>query len=175
MRTLACAIGAALGALAMAPAANASLAITCPDKIGSGHCTFDEAASVGTFGNTLTSAQSFSDSYALILTQDYRLAITAADVGNPIIYSIAGLFDALDNPLGSFTFDSLETSYALTAGTYSIRVAGDATGGAVYSGNIRVTPVSVPAPASWSLMLVGAASLGVTLRKRMARARLAVA
>lgn len=170
------AASAAAVATLLAPAANASVTISCPGFSGLGYCTFNEVNKTGNFGDSFTSAQSFNDTFTLTLSQAYDLSLTmtnTAATGGPITFTTYALYDSAMTSLGNFAFGSVPTTYALGAGVYTLKVAGSASGSASYQGTIDVSAVPVPEPATWGLMLIGVTVLGAIMRRRLATARVA--
>ena len=165
---------AAVAAVGMAPAASASVSITCPGVSGQGVCTFSEGDGTGTFGDSFPTAQAFEDTFTLTLSRDYVLAITAtntADVGGPINFSVSDLLDSSMASLGSIAFGAVPTTFNLTAGTYYLKFIGDASRSSSYSGTIDIAPI--PEPATWAMMVAGIAAVGVVLRRRAQNVRVA--
>jgi hypothetical protein len=54
----------------------------------------------------------------------------------------------------------------LSAGTYRFDFAGDTTGSTSFTGNVRIAAAAVPEPATWAMMIIGFASVGLTMRRR---------
>jgi len=174
MNKILLAASAAVAALGMTPAANASVSLTCPSSSGLGYCTFDEVNGTGNFGDSFASAQSFSDTFTLILTQDYQLSITAtntAATGGPITFTVSDLLDSSMTSLGTIAFGAVPTTFMLTAGTYHLHFVGNAIKSASYSGTIDISPI--PEPATWTMMVGGIAAVGVAMRRRARNVRVA--
>jgi len=165
---------AAVAALGLAPAANASVSLGCPGFSGLGYCTFDEANETGNFGDSFPDAQSFDDSFTLTLTSDYQLSITAtntAAIGGPITFSSAELLDSSLNSLGPIAFGAVPTTFSLTAGTYYLSFIGSASASSSYSGTIDIA--AIPEPATWAMMVAGIAAVGIAMRRRAQNVRVA--
>jgi len=168
------AAAAAVAVLGMAPAANASVSIACPGTSSLGYCTFDEVNWTGNFGNSFPDAQSFLDTFTLTLTADYQLSITmtnTAATGGPIDFTTAELLDSSMTSLGTLAFGSVPTTFNLAAGVYHLSFSGDALKSASYSGTIDIAPI--PEPATWAMMVVGIAAVGVALRRHRRNVRVA--
>lgn len=165
---------AAVAVLGMAPAANASVSITCPGTSALGYCTFDEVNATGNFGDSFPTAQTFTDTFALTLTSAYQLSVTmtnTAATGGPIDFTVAELLDSSMTSLGPLAFGSVPTTFMLSAGTYYLSFKGDAMKSSSYSGTIDVAPI--PEPATWAMMVAGIAAVGVALRRRTQNVRVA--
>jgi len=165
---------AAVAALGMAPAANASVSIACPGFSGLGYCTFDEGNATGNFGDSFPSAQTFTDTFTLTLTSDYQLSVTAtntAATGGPITFDSAELLDSSMTSLGPIAFGAVPNTFLLTAGTYYLSFVGSSSASSSYGGTIDVAPI--PEPATWAMMVAGIAAVGMTMRRRAQNVRVA--
>jgi len=174
MNKIILATAAALVAIGMTPAANASVSLTCPSSSGLGYCTFDEVNGTGNFGDSFPGAQSFTDNFTLILTGNYQLSVTAtntAATGGPISFTVSDLLDNSMASLGTIAFGAVPTTFMLTAGTYHLHFAGNALKSASYSGTIDIAPI--PEPATWAMMVAGIAAVGVAMRRRARNVRVA--
>lgn len=158
MKTFVLAATAALAALTMTPAANAATTIVLTGSPLS-----------GSFGNTV--AGSFSDVY------EFTLSNPGYASGSVTSISFAGLGEA-----GDISFDSISindtffftpmssgvnewhllTPAVLLSG--ATQLVGTAIGTGSYGGQLNVA--AVPEPATWAMMVVGIAAVGMTMRRR---------
>jgi len=174
MKKIILAASAAIAALSVTPAANASVAIVCPGNSGLGFCTFDDVNSTGNFGDSFKKAASFTDTFKITLTDLYELSITAtntAATGGPISFTTAALLDSALAPIGNLAFGAVPTTFHLAPGTYYLKFVGNASAHASYGGTIDVA--AIPEPATWGMMIAGIAAVGVSLRRRAQTARVA--
>jgi hypothetical protein len=174
MKKILLAASAAIAALSVAPAANASVAIVCPGFSLLGYCTFDEPNQTGNFGNSFASSQGFADSFKLTLTDLYELSITATNTavtGGPISFTTAALLDSSLASLGPIAFGAVPTTFHLAPGTYYLSFVGNASASASYGGTIDIA--AIPEPAAWGMMIAGLAAVGVCMRRRAQTARVA--
>ncbi|MBT2188388.1 FxDxF family PEP-CTERM protein [Sphingobium nicotianae] len=169
MKKIIWAASAAIAALSVTPAAHASVSIVCPGNSGLSFCTFNEVNMTGSFGDSFTSPQSFTDSYQINLSTAYVLSITAtntAATGGPISFTSAELLDSAMTSLGPIAFGAVPTTFNLAAGSYYLKFVGASQGSASFGGTIDVRTPAVPEPATWAMMLAGVAAVGVSLRRR---------
>ena len=166
---------AAFAALTVAPAANASVSLTCPQISGSASCTFDESAGTGFYGNSVTS--DFVDTFYITLTDSYRLSITLTntlDVNGPVLFNLVELLNSSSVSLGTLAGGAVPNSFNVGPGVYALQLTGGLAEGATrgsYSGTIDIA--AVPEPASWAMMIAGIAAVGVSMRRRNQTARVA--
>ncbi len=172
MNKIILAASVAFAALSIAPAANASVALVCPDIDGLGYCFFSEANQTGNFGDSFPTPQTFTDMFTVQLTSNHALSITAtktAVTGGTISIPTAGLYDSLNNLVGLLNFDgaSNPTTFNLVAGNYYLKFEGEVLDHAAsYSGTIDIGTY-VPEPATWAMMIAGIAAVGATMRRRV--------
>ena len=176
---------AAFAALAIAPAANASVSLTCPQIVGSASCSFNQSVGTGFFGNSFAKGPAqviaFDDTYNLVLDASstlYKLSITLTNtisVGGPITFTLHELLNSTPVVLGSVSGGGVANDFIVGPGIYSLHFTGgaavNANSGASYSGTIDVAPV--PEPASWAMMIAGIAAVGTAMRRRSNVARVA--
>lgn len=178
MRTLA---GFALAAasLALAPAANAAVATTGPDTSTDGSFTIG-------FSGSNVSQPVFSESFSFVTSvAGFLSAVVSTTGGGPnsvndvdftrvfiVGDGITGTQGDLVPTLGSTDaseFRQLNDLF-VSASTFTLTTQGTATGlNGSYGGSVSFRPASVPAvpePATWAMMLVGFAGVGVAMRRR---------
>lgn len=163
------AAAAAIAALGLAPAANATVVegITL-----SSSKVFDHFE-----GKSASAGLGLTDSFAFTL--DVDSFFTSA-----ILNSVAGAGGDLD--FVSVDFDGVHAfgvvngffdlaavaGVYLAAGAHTLNVTYNATAANVtYSGDISISPV--PEPATWAMMVAGIAAVGMTMRRRSHTARVA--
>ena len=161
MKTFVLAATAALAALTMTPAANAATTIVLTGSPLS-----------GSFGNTV--AGSFSDVY------EFTLSNPGYASGSVTSISFAGLGAAGDISFDSISINDtffftpmssgvnewhlLTPAVLLSGATHTLKLVGTAIGTGSYGGQLNVA--AVPEPATWAMMVVGIAAVGMTMRRR---------
>lgn len=167
------------GALAFgSTAANATLTVTSCDSSLSGGCTYDNSlapaqstiswsdANVGTspFSATIDFSNTLAGNYFVSLTTAspnvmfdslaiYRL-VMGTPTGAPVLQYMGGSTDDIHKVPGSFG-----------AGDYRLTFSGTTTGGGGEAGTLSFF-AAVPEPATWAMMLVGFAGIGMAMRRR---------
>ena len=175
MKKLLFAAAAAFSAMAVAPAANAAVSLTCPGNSVAAFCTFNQTLMTGNFGDSFSSGETIDDKFKIVLTSKYYLSLTGTKTsatGGVITFTNASLLDVFSAPVGPVPFlgPTNPLTYLLSAGTYYLKFDGSvASGAASYSGTIDIKPF-VPEPASWAMMIAGIAVVGVAMRRRSQRA-----
>ncbi|MBO9574841.1 MAG: PEP-CTERM sorting domain-containing protein [Sphingobium sp.] len=172
MKKVILAATAALAAALVAPAANASVSISCPQISGSASCSFSEGNGTGFYGNSVNGA--FDDTYYITLTDLYKLSITltnTVNVGGPITFGLHQLLNSVPSSLGDIAGGAVANNFIVGPGTYALHFTGNSTSSASYSGTIDVA--AVPEPASWAMMIAGIAAVGTAMRRRSQLARVA--
>jgi len=165
MKTALYAAAAALGVVAMAPAASATdLSYALVQSGDSYTAGYGNAGLSGSFNDVITFTPSIADALA-----DITLIQAGSGLG-AISFSELTL-DGID--LLPFLTTSVSsnvlvlTDYALAAGEHVLTIGGTAGGNASYSGTVNFGLSSaVPEPATWAMMLVGVAAIGMTMRRR---------
>lgn len=184
-------VGAAvLAALGVANAADAQPVIYAPGTV-----TEITPPASGILGNTFSFAtsttfpQTFNDWYAFDIL-DASGAVTDSTISTISLQGLQNInFDCLtcsiyidtrtDGHVFQLTSDgtdpsetwSLVNPLTLDPGTHTLYVNGDITAGPVasYSGSINFLTPAVPEPATWGMMLLGFAGMGMTMRRRAGR------
>lgn len=161
MKTFILAASAALAALTMAPAANAATTITL---VGS--------PLSGSFGNTV--AGDFSDVYEFTLTSPgyasgsvTSISFAGLDLPGDISFSSISINDTFFfTPMstGLNEWHLLTPAVLLSGATHTLKLVGNAVGTGSYGGQLNVA--AVPEPATWAMMVVGIAAIGMTMRRR---------
>lgn len=160
MKTFVLAATAALAALTMAPAANAATSIVLTGSPLS-----------GSFGNTVSGG--FSDVY------EFTLSNPGYASGSVTSISFAGLGAAGDISFDSISIDDaffftpmssgvnewhlLTPAVLLSGTTHTLKLIGSAIGTGSYGGQLNVA--AVPEPATWAMMVIGIAAVGMTMRR----------
>lgn len=163
---------AAVAAFAVAPAANASVSVTCPSYSSApGICSFSAAQGTGIFADSFSAATSFTDTFTIDttgLTDPFRLNINANLLGALTFSS----FTLAGPGIGSaaLTADNSYYSFVVNPGLYTVTAIGSSTGRGSYSGNIAIAPV--PEPATWAMLVAGIAAVGFGMRRRSSNVRL---
>ncbi len=176
MKTLLLAASAAFAALAMSPAASAA-PLLCPGgTYGNQACSFSEADQTGSFSNTFSKGEinaaqgsiAFDDLFDIDLTGGIdllNLSITLtntlgpSDALNISAFQLLGLNASPIDLLGAGALNA----FVVAPGTYTLRVAGSTMSPGTYTGTIDVA--AVPEPASWAMLIVGIAAVGVSMRR----------
>lgn len=141
--------------------------------------TYD-ADGVAAFGNSFTTAGSFSDVYNFVVGSGYEATLSfsnsytlfkkimksGTDITNAVLSS--GTVTSGSLGLGSTIIEVWGTASPLSAGSYSLTIEGDTTSvaGNGYSGLVALSPV--PEAETYSLMLVGLGFMGFVARRRRA-------
>lgn len=160
------AASAAIAALGLAPAANATVVEGI--QLSSDHPFDHFEGKAAKAGNGLTDTFTFSLDVASVFTSAFLGSVAGGlppkfDEINFVSVDFDGVhfFDIVNG-----YFDSATTSGVyLAAGDHTLNLTYNSTkAGITYSGDISVTPV--PEPATWALMVAGIAAVGMTMRRR---------
>jgi len=172
MKTALYAAAAALGVVAMAPAASATdLSYALVQDGDSYTANYGHAGLAGAFNDSITFTPSVGDSLADITLVQAGTGLTAISFSELTLDGIDLLPSLVSNPGGSVL---LLTGYALAAGEHVLTIGGTAGGNASYGGTVNFALGSaVPEPATWAMMLVGVAAIGMTMRRRSPVTRVA--
>lgn len=167
MRGYLLAASAALAAVAIAPAANA----TVSEGIQlSSTKVFDHfEGKAATAGNGLTDIFTFSLDEASVFTSSLLHSV-ASPSGDLEFVSVD--FDGVHffDLVNGFFSDASIAFVPLAAGDHTLNVTYNSTkAGVTYSGDISIVPV--PEPATWGLMLIGIGAVGLTMRRRLQLAK----
>jgi hypothetical protein len=181
---------AAIGAMALAPSANAALQVLDGGTFSAATCT---PVCTGTFAPLTSESAGFSDVYTFqvvggpaVLNDDSATnAIT--NPGQTIASWVLDVFHNSANSNASFTNGGLVTgsassvsqvgsdqivallnSITLQPGFYAVETTGTVGGVATtYSGSFSFSPTSaVPEPATWGMMLLGFVGLALAFRRK---------
>lgn len=161
---------AAIAALGLAPAANAT--VTEGITVSSSNL-FDTFA-----GKAASAGAGLSDSFAFVL--DVASYFTTSNIGSTatplgdldfVSVDIDGVHFFTISNSGITSEGNLGPIY-LAAGAHTLNVVYNSTAANVtYSGDIAVTPV--PEPTTWAMMVAGIAAVGMTMRRRSQNVRVA--
>jgi len=156
-------VGAALVASSALASAAPAQTVTLTDE-GDGLLT--GVIDRPTFG---TKGMTFEDVYNFQVPS----AFVSASVSSPTIFKTYGLsFSSFNLYSGANliqpgeVYGSTDKAWVVTAGTYSLHIAGTVTGskGGSYNGLIAVSPV--PEPETWGMTVGGLAAVGFLARRR---------
>lgn len=84
------------------------------------------------------------------------------------------LLTGMDSLVGGVLTKDRSLVIPVSAGMQTITVAGAAMANSTYAGTLSFAATAIPEPAAWSLMIVGLGGVGVAMRRRQSRARVAV-
>ena len=173
MNKFAVAALAALAAASVTPAAHASVVEGI--QLSSSQ-VFDH------FEGIADAAGNGSDSFSFSLDVDSVFTSSIlSSVGSPLadLEFMTVDFDGVHafTVTNGFFSGATISGVQLAAGAPTLNVKyGSTAAGVTYSGNIAIAPATpVPEPATWALMLVGIGAAGYTYRRRVTKARLALA
>lgn len=182
---------AVMAALGVANAADAQPVIYAPGTV-----TEITPPASGILGNTFSFAtsttfpQTFDDWYEFNIL-DASGAVTDSTISTISLQGLQNInFDwqtcsiYIDTPTDGHVFQLTSDSTApsetwslvhpltLDAGMHTLYVNGDITAGPIasYSGTINFLTPAVPEPATWGMMLLGFAGMGMAMRRRASRA-----
>ena len=185
MRKLLCAAAGALG-LALATAGNAAVVVSNPAS-----ATYAPPATGGFLGQVdpregatlATDITDFNDSFVFTILGSP--GEVNAQVGAILLHGVQNIsFSSITLDGSAFTLTSAvgaaqqwsccgpdgQGSMTLDAGVHTINLIGTLTGqySGSYSGTLNVQPVrgAVPEPATWAMMLLGFAGVGMSIRGR---------
>ncbi|OJY71607.1 MAG: hypothetical protein BGP16_13485 [Sphingobium sp. 66-54] len=166
------AAAAALGVVAMAPAASATdLSIALVQSGDSYTADYGNAGLANAFSDTITFTPAIADALADITLIQAGTGLSAITFSELTLDGI-DLLPSLTAIPGSNVL--VLTGYALAAGEHVLTVGGTAGGNASYSGTVNFAlGAAVPEPATWAMMVVGVAAIGMTLRRRSHVTRIA--
>lgn len=162
------AVSAALAALAMAPAANATVF----------NVVLSQDANTYTSGYSSNGGLSgfFSDTFnfsPFIGASSADISLTNVGKGTKkIVFSKIQLDGINLLPFLSGNVVSI-ADLPVAAGLHKLIIEGTAGGNASYGGNVNFTLAAVPEPATWAMMIAGIGAVGVAMRRRSATARVA--
>ena len=173
MKTLTKFVAAAAAAVALSAASGASAA-NFPNELN--QATLD-AFGTSDFGAIITNTGEFTYDFLFTTTGDND---ASSFVGTASLNGLKDI-DFFDISLDGFGF--VQTGFdpserwdlfnaTIGAGPHSIHVHGNvvSTGSgqdaASYSGTLNLSPVAVPEPATWGLMIMGFGGMGAVLRRR---------
>ncbi|HTH28902.1 MAG TPA: FxDxF family PEP-CTERM protein [Sphingobium sp.] len=162
MKHAALAVSTAIAAFALAPSANASVTLTCPQILGQAVCTFDVIENTGAYGNSFTGAASFDDIFEITLESAGKLSITLTNtlsVGGPISFTTSELIGQ-----GNIAGGAVANDFFVGPGIYQLHFVGATDAKATYAGTIDFA--AVPEPATWLTILAGFGALGCAMRRR---------
>lgn len=172
MKKVILAATAAVAALGMAPAANATVVEGIQLASWDPFDHFEGEAA--TAGNGLSDTFHFSLDVASYFTSAI-LGSTAGAGGNLdfVTVDIDGVHQfAITNDLGGIFDIANVAGVYLSAGAHTLNVYYNSTAsGVTYSGDISISPV--PEPATWAMMVAGVAAVGFAMRRRSQTARVA--
>jgi hypothetical protein len=147
--------------------------------------TFDGVA--GTFGNPEVNTATFDDLIEVVFgsagTANFTISTNYTALNQDIDFtsvmfgtmaqlnSNTGVEFTVIDPTEPSQYRALDGLAIADAGTYFIRVRGDAGNGAQnvdasYSGTINFTASAVPEPATWAMFLMGFGVVGYSMRSR---------
>jgi hypothetical protein len=161
---------AGVAALAMASAANATITLdtcsmTCTGPATVGNTTtigYSEAGLDNPFTETLSFTNTLASLYSVTLdTSDAAVNFTSAwlsDGTTTAPLSFVG-------QLGPNEFWGLDTTF-LAAGSYTLTINGTNSNTGTLGGTVTITDHGVPEPATWAMMLLGFAGIGVAMRHK---------
>ena len=182
MRELLLTAAAAAAVALSSTAANAAALVTNP-----GSLTPPASALFGNVFNPPTAPGNFNDTFAFTINGSSSVSADA-QVGTILLGGLqnvsflttancasCGLFIDVMDAAHQFTQTSFDpnpevwvlTSRTLTPGTHTIIANGTLNGpSGSYSGTLNIQALPVPEPATWAMMLVGFAGIGMILRRR---------
>lgn len=158
-------------ALAFVTAA-AAMAVAAPASAAT-YITFD--GNSGTYGNDLIETSPFTDIFNFTLDTAGRFAATLSSTAvssatnvnfSRVVLTGPGLGAGIDfTPIisGVVEFRTL-SSTLLSAGSYTLSVAGTSGNEGSYAGDLSFA--AVPEPATWGLMILGFGMVGGAMRRR---------
>ena len=166
----------AAAAVAFAPAANAAVATTGPDTSTDGSFT------IGFSGSNVTQP-SFSESFSFTTSTSGFLSAVISTTGggansiNDVDFTrvflsgagISGSAGDLQPIAGSNDVNEFRALNDLFVGasTFTLTTQGTSTGqNGSYGGSISFRPGAVLEPATWAMILVGFAGIGIAMRRR---------
>lgn len=167
----------AVGAIALATASisNAAIIVNGSTNVDTStllaNNTKDPLQDTLTWGQDLTSAGTFTGSvdFSNNLSGLYSIIVSSSTPGATITaVTLSGILGTT----GSFSTTGSSNSLTLLvpftgAGDYRVSFGGSApANGAAVTGNLTFQLVPVPEPATWALMLLGFAGIGVAMRRR---------
>lgn len=166
------AAAAALGVVAMAPAASATdLSYALVQNGDSYTADYGNAGLAGSFNDTITFTPSIGDALADITLIQAGNGLAAITFSELTLDGIDLLPSLVINPGSSVL---VLTDYVLAAGEHVLTIGGTAGGNASYSGTVNFAlSAAVPEPATWAMMVVGVAAIGMTMRRRSNVTRIA--
>lgn len=156
------AITTAVAAFALAPSANASVTLQCPDFAPPATCTFDEVGGTGLFGDSFQGNTAFTDVFKIVLSTAGKLSITMTKTAGAISFVSKDLVG-----VGAIVGLGVPNDFFVGPGTYDLKFVGNTTGTATYSGTIDFA--AVPEPATWAMMIAGLGVVGMAMRRRTTR------
>lgn len=169
MNKLLYAASAAVMALAMSPAAHATV-YNVP-------LTFDTDTYTAGYSAKVTTGGFFSDSFIFSpVTADSFADVSLTNVGSGVKHITFSkiTLDGID--LLPFLSGSNVLSISglfLNSTLHTLIVEGNGGGNASYGGNVNFTLAPIPEPATWALMVAGVAAVGVAMRRRATNVRIA--
>ncbi|KQR83181.1 FxDxF family PEP-CTERM protein [Sphingomonas sp. Leaf343] len=155
-------IACAVGSVAAAPACAADFFL----NVGPGTSSTD-------FGNTGTTPGTIADRFFFTVPNGMANGLIGSiELGSSLDVDLGSVF-LDDKPFDVILSDGVELQTLswtnLTAGQHIITVNGSwGTAGGSYAGTLNFTPMAVPEPASWAMMIAGVGIAGGTLRRRRA-------
>lgn len=158
------AASAAVAALAMAPAANATNFNINLSQNGSNYTAdFGNKGLNGSFNDSFTFLPSIAEAIGDVSFIQVGFNTAAITVTSLSIDGYDLMPFLLVQPGGSAL---IKLGINLASGSHVVAVGGTAGKNASYSGTVNFEVVPVPEPASWAMMLVGIAAVGMTMRAR---------
>jgi len=166
------ATAAALGIVAMAPAASATdLTYALVQNGDSYTADYGNAGLAGSFNDVITFTPSIGAALADITLIQAGTGVAAITFSELTLDGI-DLLPSLTTGLSSSVL--VLTNYALAAGEHVLTIGGTAGGNASYSGTVNFAlGAAVPEPTTWAMMVVGVAAIGMTMRRRSHVTRIA--
>ena len=160
-------------ALAIGSAAGAVVTVDSSTTVYSGPTMVADTTTIGfteamlsspTFMETVVFTNTLAGLYSITLTTsspdvDFTSAFLSG-LGGP--YNLIEI-DAADD--GTNEFWRLANPVTLGASTYTLTINGDNSGAGSLGGSITIRQ-AVPEPATWAMMLLGFAGIGMTIRRR---------
>lgn len=157
-------------AMALAPAAQATTF-----NVGDPNFTLETGdptspTITASFKNAFSSTQDFDDTFEFTIPQNgygsgsISTSFSGADklvITDLIINGVS--YALIDEPNGQSRTVGGIPIFNLALNT--IRVIGTVTGSGLYSGTATFTAAAIPEPASWALMIVGFAAVGLAVRR----------
>ncbi len=155
---------AAVAAVALAPAANATNFNINLDQSGTTYTAdFGNSGLSGVFSDTFTFLPSIGEAIGDVSFIQVGFNTAAITVSSLSIDGYDLMPFLITQPGGSAL---IKLGINLASGAHVVAVGGTAGGNASYSGTVNFEVVPVPEPASWAMMLVGIAAVGMTMRAR---------